>query len=244
MSGFSGSAGTLIVRQEEAYLWTDGRYFIQAEKELAGSCIQLMKMRTPGVPTIKEYVEKYPEATIGFDGRVMPYNQCLFTNTIQANEDLVDLIWQERPELSHEEVYLYDTKYCKPQTFMNLSGECVQPLAAWHRLLPENILVVHDELDIAPGRMKFKKGGGNAGHNGLKSITQRLGTPDFYRLRLGIGRSPHGGEDTVNWVLGRLSPEAQDAFRKQLPAALEVVRLFAEGNIPAATHAANAFVIE
>ena len=74
----------------------------------------------------------------------------------------------------------------KPQTFMNLSGECVQPLAAWHRLLPENILVVHDELDIAPGRMKFKKGGGNAGHNGLKSITQRLGTPDFYRLRLGI----------------------------------------------------------
>ena len=75
----------------------------------------------------------------------------------------------------------------KPQTFMNLSGECVQPLAAWHRLLPENILVVHDELDIAPGRMKFKKGGGNAGHNGLKSITQRLGTPDFYRLRLGIG---------------------------------------------------------
>lgn len=132
----------------------------------------------------------------------------------------------------------------KPQTFMNLSGECVQPLAAWHRLLPENILVVHDELDIAPGRMKFKKGGGNAGHNGLKSITQRLGTPDFYRLRLGIGRSPHGGEDTVNWVLGRLTPEALDAFRKQLPAAFEVVRLFAEGNIPAATHAANAFVIE
>ena len=71
-----------------------------------------------------------------------------------------------------------------------------------------------------------------------------IAKPHFYRLRLGIGRSPHGGEDTVNWVLGRLSPEAQDAFRKQLPAALEVVRLFAEGNIPAATHAANAFVIE
>ena len=57
MSGFSGSAGTLIVREDEAYLWTDGRYFIQAEKELADSCIQLMKMRTPGVPTIKEYIE-------------------------------------------------------------------------------------------------------------------------------------------------------------------------------------------
>ena len=63
MSGFSGSAGTLIVREDEAYLWTDGRYFIQAEKELADSCIQLMKMRTPGVPTIKEYIEKYNKKT-------------------------------------------------------------------------------------------------------------------------------------------------------------------------------------
>lgn len=132
----------------------------------------------------------------------------------------------------------------KPQTFMNLSGESVQPLAAWHRLLPENILVVHDELDIAPGRMKFKKGGGNAGHNGLKSITQCLGTPDFYRLRLGIGRSPYGNADTVNWVLGHPAPEAMEAFRRQLPAAFDVVRFFAEGNIQEATHTANSYIPE
>lgn len=112
MSGFSGSAGTLIVRKNEAYLWTDGRYFIQAEKELAGSGIQLMKMRTPGVPTIKEYIEKYPDDIIGFDGRVMAYHECQFNNEIKADEDLVNLIWDNRPELSHEEVYLYDTKYC------------------------------------------------------------------------------------------------------------------------------------
>ena len=112
MSGFTGSAGTLVVRENEAYLWTDGRYFIQAEKELAGSGIELMKMRTPGVPTIKEYIEKHPDDTIGFDGRVMAYHECQFTNHIKANEDLVDLIWDNRPELSHEEVYLYDTKYC------------------------------------------------------------------------------------------------------------------------------------
>ena len=112
MSGFSGSAGTLIVRKNEAYLWTDGRYFIQAEKELAGSGIQLMKMRTPGVPTIKEYIEKYPDDIIGFDGRVMTYHECQFNNEIKADEDLVNLIWDNRPELSHEEVYLYDTKYC------------------------------------------------------------------------------------------------------------------------------------
>lgn len=112
MSGFSGSAGTLIVRENEAYLWTDGRYFIQAEKELAGSGIQLMKMRTPGVPTIQEYIEKYPDDIIGFDGRVMAYKECKFSNEIKADEDLVNLVWDNRPELSHEEVYLYDTKYC------------------------------------------------------------------------------------------------------------------------------------
>ena len=75
MSGFSGSAGTLIVREDEAYLWTDGRYFIQAEKELAGSCIQLMKMRTPGVPTIKEYIEKYGAGVIIEDMSNLNTNQ-------------------------------------------------------------------------------------------------------------------------------------------------------------------------
>lgn len=92
--------------------------------------------------------------------------------------------------------------------------------------------------------MRFKKGGGNAGHNGLKSITQCLGTPGLYHLCLGIGRSLYGGEDTASWVLGRLSPEVQDASRRQLPTALEVIRLFAEGNIFAAMRTANTFVIE
>ena len=131
--------------------------------------------------------------------------------------------------------------FALPQTFMNLSGNCVQPLAAWHRVPPERILVVHDELDLEPGRMKFKKGGGNAGHNGLKSITQCLGTPDFWRLRLGIGRSPHGNADTVNWVLGRLSPEARDALDKLLPTAVEVACLFARGDMESAINRANGY---
>ena len=131
----------------------------------------------------------------------------------------------------------------EPQTFMNLSGDAVQPLAAWHRVPPDRILVIHDDLDLAPGRMKFKKGGGDAGHNGLKSITQRLGTPDYYRLRLGIGRSPFGGEVT-NWVLGRLTVEEQLRFKELVPAALEVVRLFARGDTVAATRAANGYVAE
>ena len=69
-------------------------------------------MRTPKFLLLKNILKNIQKQPLVFDGRVMPYNQCLFTNTIQANEDLVDLIWQERPELSHEEIYLYDTKYC------------------------------------------------------------------------------------------------------------------------------------
>lgn len=127
----------------------------------------------------------------------------------------------------------------EPLTYMNLSGECVQPLAAWHRLEPAQILVIHDELDLPAGRMKFKKGGGNAGHNGLKSITQMLGTPDFYRLRVGIGKPAVG--DTYSWVLGKPSPEARLAFEKMLPAILECVELFVGGDAAAAQRTANAY---
>ncbi len=128
----------------------------------------------------------------------------------------------------------------EPETFMNLSGDCVQPLAAWHRIPPERILVAHDELDLPPGRMRFKRGGGNAGHNGLASITQRLGTPEFNRLRLGIGRPPHGGE-TVNWVLGRFSAEERAAATALLPAAVEVVHAFAASGLEAAMRRAGGF---
>ena len=126
----------------------------------------------------------------------------------------------------------------KPQTFMNCSGQSVQPLLAWHRLPPEVLVVAHDELDIPAGQLRFKRGGGNAGHNGLKSITEQLGTPDFYRLRLGIGRPPHQGEVT-NWVLGR--PDAADAARMStaLPLALDVLCAFAAKGLEAATRLAR-----
>jgi len=131
----------------------------------------------------------------------------------------------------------------KPQTFMNLSGECVQPLAAWHRIDPSHILVIHDELDLPAGRMKFKIGGGNAGHNGLKSITERLGTPNFARLRIGIGRSPAGRSDdenaVVGWVLGRPIQADREAIQGTFENAFACVRAFARGDIQAATTIAN-----
>jgi len=78
----------------------------------------------------------------------------------------------------------------KPMTFMNLSGQSVQPAAAFFKVAPASVLVVHDELDIPFGEVRLKMGGGHAGHNGLRSIIERLGTPDFARVRIGIGRPP------------------------------------------------------
>ena len=124
----------------------------------------------------------------------------------------------------------------KPQTFMNLSGQCVQPLLAWHKLKPQDLVVVHDELDIPAGELRFKLGGGNAGHNGHKSITELLGTPDFYRLRMGIGRPPHKG-DVTNWVLGR--PDGEDAknIENAMPHAAETLFAFADKGLDSAIRA-------
>ncbi len=128
----------------------------------------------------------------------------------------------------------------KPQTFMNLSGKSVQPLLAWHKLKASHLIVLHDELDIAPGLLRFKSGGGNAGHNGLKSITECLGTPDFHRLRLGIGRPPRAetGGDVSGWVLSKAHGAEQEAMEKCLPHAFKALETFAqEGTKSAAAYA-------
>jgi PTH1 family peptidyl-tRNA hydrolase len=92
----------------------------------------------------------------------------------------------------------------KPQTYMNGSGEAVQPAAAFHKIPPGDIWVFHDELDLAPGKVRVKQGGGAAGHNGLRDIQRALGTPDYWRVRLGIGHPGH--KDRVHGhVLGNFA---------------------------------------
>lgn len=97
---------------------------------------------------------------------------------------------------------------CKPQTFMNLSGEAIQPIAAFYKIPPENIFIFHDELDLSAGVVKVKKGGGNAGHNGLKSTSQMMGTDEYYRVRLGIGH-PGDKSRVSGYVLGNFREEEQ-----------------------------------
>ena len=100
-----------------------------------------------------------------------------------------------RLAVSNREVWLL-----KPETFMNLSGRSVSALAGFYKIAPDEILVVHDELDLPPGTVRLKKGGGHGGHNGLKDIIAQLGTPEFWRLRLGIGH-PGNRDAVVNFVL-------------------------------------------
>ncbi len=114
----------------------------------------------------------------------------------------------------------------KPLTFMNLSGECVQPLLAWHKLKPSQLIVAHDELDITVGTLRFKTGGGNAGHNGLKSITEHLGTPDFHRMRIGIGRPSLPNQDVASYVLTRPSSEESPLLEQSVKNALKVLNIF------------------
>ncbi len=113
----------------------------------------------------------------------------------------------------------------KPQTYMNLSGESVQPFMAWHDIKADNLLVLHDELDIPYGDIRLKTGGGLAGHNGLKSIAERLSTQDFHRLRLGIGR-PENKEYMANYVLSPFSKDEQSKLDDLYIQAFEKVNIF------------------
>ena len=107
----------------------------------------------------------------------------------------------------------------KPQAFMNLSGRAVAALARFYKIAPADILVAHDELDVAPGEAKIKFGGSHAGHNGLRDIHAQLGTGDYWRLRLGVGH-PGDRAEVVNWVLKKPSLDHRIAIDQAISRAL------------------------
>ena len=99
----------------------------------------------------------------------------------------------------------------EPQTYMNLSGKSVAALARFFKIAPQDILVVHDELDVPPGQAKLNFGGGHGGHNGLRDIHAQLGTGDYWRLRLGIGH-PGDKNQVADWVLKKPAPDECEAI--------------------------------
>ena len=118
----------------------------------------------------------------------------------------------------------------KPMTYMNLSGESVQDAASFYKISPSDIILFHDELDLAPGKIRVKKGGGNAGHNGLRSTDKHLSTPDYWRVRLGIGH-PGDKARVTGWVLGDFSKADQDWLQPVLQSVADEAALLAEGRM-------------
>ncbi len=115
-----------------------------------------------------------------------------------------------------------------PETFMNDSGRALRAAVDFYRIEPDHVLVVYDELDLAPGTARFKRGGGHGGHNGLRSIFSHLGTPEFWRLRLGIGH-PGIAAMVTPWVLGRAGAEDEDAVVEAIDRSLGVLPDFLAG---------------
>ena len=119
----------------------------------------------------------------------------------------------------------------KPQTYMNLSGEAVVPLLRWYKMKPAALTVVYDDLDLEPGRLRVRVRGGDGGHRGLASIIDLLGTGDFVRVRIGIGRPPALGPEVPYYVLSRPAPgEEEEAVGRVLRVVPEVLlEIFARG---------------
>jgi PTH1 family peptidyl-tRNA hydrolase len=122
----------------------------------------------------------------------------------------------------------------EPQTFMNLSGKSVGALARFFKITPQEILVVHDELDVVPGEAKLKFGGSHAGHNGLRDIHAQLGTGDYWRLRLGVGH-PGVKSEVVHWVLKKPSLDHRIAIDQSIDRSLKALPHLLAGDMDKAT---------
>ena len=119
----------------------------------------------------------------------------------------------------------------KPMTYMNLSGDCIAPVVKYHNATAADLVVVSDDIDLPVGRIRIRKGGSAGGHNGLKSVIERLGSPDFVRLRIGVGRDKSDRSEVIGHVLGKFDPETRSAMTsKIIPAAVKALeQILVEG---------------
>lgn len=131
----------------------------------------------------------------------------------------------------------------KPLTYMNLSGKAVAAIAGKFSIPIKEVIVIHDELDLPAGRMKFKKGGGNNGHRGLESIQDKMGSPDFFRVRVGIGR-PEFSSQVKDYVLEEFNAKELDTAVQMSLAAIKGLNVFFRRGQGPATQFMNSFVAE
>ena len=118
----------------------------------------------------------------------------------------------------------------KPQTYMNLSGEAVKPIMTAHKVDPSKLIVIHDDLDLAEGRVRIKVGGGHGGHKGVASVADSLGSGDFVRVRLGVGRPPVG-LDPTEFVLSAFDANGEESKKNLIQDGVQAVRLIVRDGV-------------
>lgn len=138
------------------------------------------------------------------------------------------------------EIQGYKVALAKPQTFMNLSGKAVKLLMQRYKITIDDIVVIHDDLDLPPGKIRISQGGGSGGHKGIDSIISELGSRDFLRIRVGIGRSlGEDEEDTVDYVLGGFGPDERPVIEDAIVKVAEVVLCLLDEGVTAAMNKFN-----
>ncbi|MBQ5995570.1 MAG: aminoacyl-tRNA hydrolase [Clostridia bacterium] len=127
----------------------------------------------------------------------------------------------------------------KPQTYMNNSGEAVREAAAFYKIPPEKIIIIFDDISLDVGLLRIKRKGSDGGHNGIKSIISQLGSSDFPRIKLGVGKKPHPDYDLADWVLSEFKKEEAQPLKQAIDSACEAVVLLLDGEIDEAMNRYN-----
>lgn len=164
-----------------------------------------------------------PELIVGLGNPEPKYDHTRHNIGFEAVDSLASswgMSWKENKRfqgLITEGVSPYGNKIrlLKPLTYMNLSGQAVRAVTDWYKISPQSVLVIYDEMDLPVGRLRIRLSGSAGGHNGMKSIISHLGSQDFPRLRIGIGKST-GKKQTVSHVLGKFAPEEKTVIKEVL----------------------------
>jgi PTH1 family peptidyl-tRNA hydrolase len=127
----------------------------------------------------------------------------------------------------------------KPQTFMNLSGECVRAVLDFYKLSPDNLIIIYDDISLDVGRLRVRRDGSAGGHNGIKSILEHLGTQTFPRIKVGVGQKPHPNYDLASWVLSEFKKDEQKALEPALENACKAIELLLDNQIDKAMNLYN-----
>ena len=137
--------------------------------------------------------------------------------------DHFNLSWQNKYNAEYAEHNINGEKvyFLKPLTFMNLSGDSIVQLVNFYKISPSDVFVIHDEMNIDYGKMKIRRNGSAGGHNGLKSIIERLGSQEYPRLKMGIGKDP--SKDVVSYVLGKFTPKEKEIYDEFMDKGAEAV---------------------